>query len=1153
MVKDSVPQSALKEEITMGACLQRVQELQESVLAAHSAATSAELLLERMGLTGELKCGVSGVVTPEGRWNPPDQRQPLCGIVMATNCSVSYRSMQCPEKCPFLAPSEAFSCLFECVEREQCSRSNVNRALPNPVNHICEKCDIEGCQLCSSNDLCEQCFPRFQLMNNGTQCVFQLDLALHLEWVALGFGVLLFLLFSFCGLWRCIKGPHPNKRKNMESIMHARRHRHLVKVQEWSLRSGLAESHDYYNLTVDLHRKNLLGVGLSLFYNGIVWQLIFAIFVMAMTMAVWWNSTASQAIIAVNLRKDLMTQIEPPLDAPAIVLSPLTACRRDVSPGVRDEVSDFARSNFWTVGGIYVTTFIFSLLFAFLQKWHTLDFDRNNCSSSDFVVRVTGLDKKCTDEEALRLWLQQLFRAFCPGNVERGFDDEGLPHPSTPIEVYGVSICYDWTDKVKEVQDSMVHFMETAEKELDQYAESVAETYLGKQHLLHKEDSLPDMDQVPKAPPSNNAVASNAPVETKEAKSDEARLKGEVAKVCQWFSGPVENRLRSNGDAFVVFRYISDRDLLFDRYSKDPQQFLEVYKRMPDIEVHRTEPQEHSEDDKELGDEPEDHQVDFGLHRCYSEPPTIQWENLGVTKQRARRKRAMAGLVVIACIGLAQLTIIYPYAKFIVWPYAAIGSSAGGVKMMLGGIVLAVVNTLLSNIVICTAASLPHRRQIRTDSFVLISNVSIMMLNTLFNIYTMVISLSARHHAFSPDSLLSISTLQALHAENELAQNVFQMMAPGVFFVGHLTRLVSSGVLLYVIDTAVIKMIYVWQCMPKRALEILKLWLTEPPEGEDSLDVYPRRNAEKGFEPAEIALAEDYAAFIINPTVCCIMLFLISPYVWRIWGGLLVWAVFYYFYCRYKHLRFCKARHYSTARLDSLVLVAWGVPLSILAAAWCLWALRSEKIASDKPNAVKWCFVLLSFCTSLCSWFLCVYCLVNPFRRDQIKEAANPSIEQVQDSLVFSWFNCNPVFVLKCFYYWQNHEGPSGFFFFQDRKGVTPWHADRRKGHPIACGADPDRVRFYEIGKEYLLLKDKKQQLAALHRIRLSNTLEFETYMEHFLQFLHRIYSLFRCKKKKGNVVEEAASYQPLPAAEDMKTPEKPGPSSSEPPAKSAK
>ncbi|CAE8639292.1 unnamed protein product, partial [Polarella glacialis] len=234
----------------------------------------------------------------------------------------------------------------------------------------------------------------------------------------------------------------------------------------------------------------------------------------------------------------------------------------------------------------------------------------------------------------------------------------------------------------------------------------------------------------------------------------------------------------------------------------------------------------------------------------------------------------------------------------------------------------------------------------------------------------------------------------------------------------------------------------------------------------------------------------DYSTLIVTPTICFCVLILASPFVWRLFAAMSAWAIFYWCFCRYLHFRFMKCCFYSTNRLDSCVLYLWGIPLSVVASAWCLWALRAEKFLVGQEDSVKWASVFGAFALSMLLWVLSYTFLVQPFReRKAVEETTSLHIDQVKSSTLYTWLNCNPIYTLKCAYYFKDADGAD--------------MNERRKDHPLACGELDDQVRFYEVGKEYLFLHPSKMMKAM--GPGLQNIWEVETWLEKVLRILGRI------------------------------------------------
>jgi len=156
---------------------------------------------------------------------------------------------------------------------------------------------------------------------------------------------------------------------------------------------------------------------------------------------------------------------------------------------------------------------------------------------------------------------------------------------------------------------------------------------------------------------------------------------------------------------------------------------------------------------------------------------------------------------------------------------------------------------------------------------------------------------------------------------------------------------------------------------------------------------------------------------IVSPTVCFCMLFFVSPFVWKTFAMMFLSTCFYYLYCRYLHLRFCKPAYYTTNRLDTMVNHLWGVPLSVVAAACCTWGIRSGLLAEGSSQPVQFALIGGAFCASLVLWLLSYRLLLNPWAQKDVEELSTATFEDVKADLLYTWFNCNPVYTLKCEYY----------------------------------------------------------------------------------------------------------------------------------------
>jgi len=279
---------------------------------------------------------------------------------------------------------------------------------------------------------------------------------------------------------------------------------------------------------------------------------------------------------------------------------------------------------------------------------------------------------------------------------------------------------------------------------------------------------------------------------------------------------------------------------------------------------------------------------------------------------------------------------------------------------------------------------------------------------------------------------------------------------------------------------------------------------------------------------------------VIIPLECfCSMLFL-SRYVWKIFAWLMCWAVGNYFYFRWMHLRFHRINFYTTHRLNDAYMYWWGCAIGVVAAQVPLWGFRSELLFDFfegsrevfSSTQAKILVVLVTYFLAVLLWLSAYHFIVRrrkseanvwaekpALRRSQSLAASHSSLANWKDKTlhevkmhsVYSWLNTNPVFVLKCKY------------FFKDPDGQDTEH---RKKHPLASGQDEEVVCFFEVGKEYLFLRPERLHLLDA---TISDSLEPEYWIDEVASRLGQLTDLLSEKvdERTGNA-RLSVGYQPI-------------------------
>jgi hypothetical protein len=280
----------------------------------------------------------------------------------------------------------------------------------------------------------------------------------------------------------------------------------------------------------------------------------------------------------------------------------------------------------------------------------------------------------------------------------------------------------------------------------------------------------------------------------------------------------------------------------------------------------------------------------------------------------------------------------------------------------------------------------------------------------------------------------------------------------------------------------------------------LKVLLAILPWNSGSIERYPFRNAEKLADPWEIPVMGDYADFVAVPTTCFFMLSFAtdSDSAWRIFGLMFGWTMFMYFYLRFTHLRFHRVNFYTTSTLNSVGMLLWGIPLSVIALQIPFWVKRSYEPVPwihGPPLLMPEC--IATFFLSLGAWMFCFTQIVRPFDVQDEAEKNDATVVETKMKKVYDWLNCNPVYALKCRYFFQDAEGRD-----------IP---ERRKDHPIACGQNPTRVVYFEVGKEYLFVRASRQFMVGVH---VANFLEPEFWTDLMVDRVHWLTNILPKKVK---------------------------------------
>ncbi|CAE7880298.1 gpmB [Symbiodinium sp. KB8] len=383
-----------------------------------------------------------------------------CHQRLSTNCTLSFRQMQCPSECPFMSPDLHFPCMFSCRAAHRCSGSNVDTPFPDKDYLLCSSCSVVGWEVRVRTD--------FWWMGNhgswasttsghGSQGLsfdaVELARACN-QLIVLVLLILLLILLAIC--YCCVGSKNENWQDNQRSIEAGRSHRRLSKVHRWDLFGKTPRRR--YPLSVPTSSENILGMGLGLYYNGI--RFIFAVAVLTL-FASWIVSDSiglryvlqsSETSSSEKLLQALQQTEAKEAMIPAVLVSPMMTCEDTTPAVIAEQLQTYAATRCSAESVWYLVLFSYSLYFVHSQKIFARSFDKESTSMCDFCVLLQGLPPECTDEVELKRWAEKM-----------------LKQSKIESQVEGVSICYDFggdQQQKKDVYDMLERFCSATEIEL---------------------------------------------------------------------------------------------------------------------------------------------------------------------------------------------------------------------------------------------------------------------------------------------------------------------------------------------------------------------------------------------------------------------------------------------------------------------------------------------------------------------------------------------------------------------------------------------------------------------------------------------------------------------------------------------------------------
>ncbi|CAE8643490.1 unnamed protein product, partial [Polarella glacialis] len=315
-------------------------------------------------------------------------------------------------------------CGTACVAAEQCGAYRPAFPFPNPQTSRCERCPWAGCAECSfvlepeeggSKQQpvlkCRSCREGFSLDQQGL-CIYILDQYLIRTYMAA--GCICVCLLAVAVVLYCVLN------RNSEALAKGLEHRErcvphlfdakLTPFEDRRTSSGVEETYDArapsFPLNADVHNENIVGVGLVLYYNHLVFVGVIAAFS-------WFILTFTEGFFSVRQWDALQCGFGSS-DPDEVVLA--YAHRRGL-------IALF----------LWVTVLLASIIFARMQASTARSFDRKHTRMEDYTLSLSNVPPEVTDPNVLQKWVEDIL--------------------GKPIE--GVSIGYDFRGHEQEVEQQL--------------------------------------------------------------------------------------------------------------------------------------------------------------------------------------------------------------------------------------------------------------------------------------------------------------------------------------------------------------------------------------------------------------------------------------------------------------------------------------------------------------------------------------------------------------------------------------------------------------------------------------------------------------------------------------------------------------------------
>mmetsp|Transcript_45543 Transcript_45543/g.97653 ORF Transcript_45543/g.97653 Transcript_45543/m.97653 type:complete len:1025 (+) Transcript_45543:55-3129(+) len=921
-----------------------------------------------------------------------------------TTCSELTRG-----ECPYAVPYPGMTCMVNCVASEaDCLTFNRGTEGVNPYEdpYLCTSCSISACRECEyhgkgKKPTCKQCFDGFVGIGGADgrweECVIWdqgaiLSAASVLMFITIFLTLLLIATTAVGG--GCCRATAakvlPARARssfssfsaepllNDEDDAQLREHnmRAISTGLSFSLRSSIkfsalaamfkirADNADQswtrkwmaiLRKMVDHSHMSDMGVGLQLFFN----VQVFLIAVSFVTFVVAYVQSFS---ISDSSQQHLFQQIASH-HCPSNPMDLIGSLERQ-SPK-----ADFAAQSKIAVIGLWVVLVLMSWAFHYYQSEFTSEFDRKTHSAEDYTLQLTGLPDCCVSERALKLLLEEELRMH--GKLQ------------------GVSICYD-----------LLQLEEEDREHIEEMLETLTEYDTWKNGWCSKDLCIEDLDR---------------------------RIEHDQEHFTKFIKS---GKLKCSGEAFVVFKNQAD---MFKVQEERCGIRKEIFFAQSEGEMMDMIHPKHT--DVANAQSLKTRKTKSGVGKSagefvkvtgtVSEPGGVRFE----AYKEPDEKHAMS-INVWMPLRMLLYILIYTVAAQAFYSSMVEPFQANMLEGMENSLSIALVSKIVIalNFLIQTMVMVDVEKWGNLRSFSLVDQRTFLW-NTLLLVITNGYILMQEcwrdgiHWKLTApvgkEELLwdwQRIWFQSATVEQQVGKSLAATMMEQImmlYVLGEVGNVLAPVVCYWV----ALRAIYVWRIGGKDSYfqKMLKKLL---PHFRSKNNTITAREAEKSQILMPLLLWMEYTYVVVFAWMAFCTFFLATTEGYVVCGLLLCFSILFYIWQRYVMLWLYGKATYDTNETYNAFIRVWGFVLATLPPQAVWWAYRLGEIQEQNFMLVVMLLVFLVAILFYQWGIIFVNWKVDGGQEgiDDFGEGGDPGYKQVMESVFYSWWNVNPIYVLKSRY-----------------------------------------------------------------------------------------------------------------------------------------